>query len=411
MSRNYIKFYPVDNGDSSMITLSGGMTILVDCNIRQASIGSTDPAIFDVRKDILQSIKRRNGIPYTDVFILTHGDCDHCRGFKQNFYQGNPDNYSAEDKKAEKIMIDEMWFSPMIAEEHTNDDEDAYQQEAERRLALHLKGSSEKDKPGNRIKIVGYDGNKNYSALDYLRATPGAVVNTFNNVKLDTFSVFIHAPFKEHLISAEKDKNSTSIVFQARFKNKANDSEFSGLAMFGGDSDHYSWDIILEKTKRYKNDIKEKALDWDLFLAPHHCSWSFFNDTPQSENDEPKESSLEVLDYRRPNAKVIASSKEILNNDDNPPHYEAKIEYLGKVGGSNFLNTATEPGKKQPLPIVFEVTEEGVKRVDSGAKADDLRKVAEGIKLGAIGTSTTGKLTTMADNVVKHQPHRFYGEK
>lgn len=125
------------------------------------------------------------------------------------------------------------------------------------------------------IKIVGYDGNKDYSTLNHLRAIPGTVVSKFNNKQQTTFSVFIHAPFKEHLNSAEKDKNSTSIVFQARFKESATDKEFSGLAMFGGDSDHYSWAIILEKTKKYKNNTNEQALKWDLFLAPHHCSWTF----------------------------------------------------------------------------------------------------------------------------------------
>lgn len=395
----------------SLITLTDGTTIAVDCNIRQVSIGSTDPSIYDVKKDLLSSVKRRDEIPYLDVFILTHGDYDHCRGYKDNFYQGNPESYSSADKKASKVMIDEMWFSPMIAEAHTNNDEDAYQQEAERRLELHRKKDPNRDRPGNRIKIVGYDGTKKYADLDHLRATPGTIVSTFNNVVQATFSVFIHAPFKEHLNSAEKDKNSTSIVFQARFKTTAEAKEFCGFALFGGDSDHYSWEIILDKTRKHKNDVQHKALDWDLFLAPHHCSWSFFNDTPQSENDEPRDTSLKLLDYRRAGAKVIASSKEILNNDDNPPHYEAKVEYVSKVGSLNFLNTAIEPSKKQPLPIVFEITASGVKRIDAGEKADVLRGLAQGIAAGTMGTTKSGKVATTSESVTSHQSHRFYGEE
>jgi hypothetical protein len=72
-------------------------------------------------------------------------------------------------------------------------------------------------------------------------------------------------------------------------------------------------------TKKHNNDTKEHALDWDIFLAPHHCSWSFFNDTPQEENTTPVNSLLEVLHYGRSNAKVVASSKVIKNNTDNPP--------------------------------------------------------------------------------------------
>jgi hypothetical protein len=409
MNINLLKFYPVDNGDMSLIKLKDNTTILVDCNIRQSSIGSTDPAIYDVKNDLLNSVSKRNGTPYLDVFVLTHGDQDHCRGFKDNFYLGLPTKYSLQDKNSGLIMIDEMWFSPMIAEEHTNDNEDAYQKEAERRIDLHIKNKPEKDFPGNRIKIVGYDANKDYSSLNHLRAIPGTVVNTFNNTSQDTFSVFIHGPFKEHLQSAEKDKNSTSIVFQARFKENPTDTYFSCLAMFGGDSDHYTWEIILEKTKKYKNDITEQALAWDIFLAPHHCSWSFFNDRPQAENPEPKDSSLKVLDYKRNNAKIIALSKEIIDNEDNPPHYQAKQQYLKKVLKTEFLNTAIEPSKKCPEPIIFEINKV-ITRIDKGAAAEKLRDAASAIKSGIIGTAASGNLTQMDKNVTAHQPHRFYGK-
>lgn len=355
-----IKYYPVDNGDQTLISLKDRTTILVDCNIRQASLGSTDPKVYDVKKDLLNSMQRRDGNPYVDVFILTHGDNDHCRGFKDHFYQGDPKKYSEANRKAGQILVDEMWFSPMIAEEHTNDDEEAYQAEAERRLTLHRKKHPDRDLPGNRIKIVGYDGNKEYKDLNHLRAIPGTVVDSFNQKTQNTFSVFIHAPFKEHLTSAEKEKNATSIVFQARFKETAFSTRYSCLAIFAGDSDHYSWQIILAKTKKYKNDVKEQALSWDLFLAPHHCSWSFFNDRPQEDNPTPQPHSLEVLQYRRPGGKVIASSRKVLDEKPNPPHYAAKQEYLKRLEkNTHFLNTATEPSEAAPAPIEFIVTVNG----------------------------------------------------
>lgn len=380
--KHHIKFYPVANGDQTLITTQTGLQVMVDCNIRQSSIGSTDPLIFDVRADLLKSIHKRDGIPYVDVFVLTHGDSDHCNGYKENFYQGNPKNYSDTDKKAELIIIDEMWFSPMIAEEHHNDDEQAYQQEAERRLALHRAKHEDKDLPGNRIKIVGYDGNKEYSDLNHLRIIPGSVINIFNNVSQDCFSLFIHAPFKEHLESAEKDRNSTSIVFQARFKENSWDSEFSGLAMFGGDSDHYSWEIIYDQTMKHGNNISEQALDWDILLAPHHCSWSFFNDRPQKENSTPKEKPLKILDHSRTGAWVISSSKKVVDDDNNPPHYAAKQEYIKKLeSASKFLNTAIHPKESQPQPIIFEIDKSGVKKCDDdnsqNKKLDAALKVSQ----------------------------------
>ena len=358
MAQPTIKYYPVGNGDNTLIILSDGTSLLVDCNIRECS---DDKSIYDVKGDLLGKLNKRNNNPYVDVFILTHGDWDHCRGFKKHFYQGDPNRYSDLDRKEGRIIVDEMWFSPMIAEEHSNDDEDAYQKEAERRLALHKSKSSDKDLAGNRIKIVGYDpATKNYSDLNHLRAVPGTIVAEFNNKQQSTFSIFVHAPFKEHLTSAEKDKNSTSIVFQARFKEYSFSDGFSCLAIFGGDSDYYSWKIILEKTRKHENDVKEQALNWDLFLAPHHCSWTFFNDTPQKDNPIPQSSSIEVLDFKRKGGKVIASSKKILNNDDNPPHYQAKQEYSKKLDStSDFLNTAIEPSESAPQPIEFTITSNG----------------------------------------------------
>lgn len=360
MANAYLKYYPVNNGDQSLIVLNDDTTILIDCNIRKDSHGSADPEMYDVKKDLLGIIKKRNNNPFIDIFVLTHGDWDHCRGFKDNFYQGDPNKYGNSNREANEIIIDEMWFSPMIAEEASNDDEDVHQEEAERRLKLHRDNDKDKDLPGNRIKIIGYDGNKDYSDLSNLRIIPGTVVNTFNTKKQNDFSVFVHAPFKEHLQSAETDKNSTSIVFQARFKTNSFDTNFSCLAMFGGDSDHYSWDIILDKTVKYQNDKKEQALGWDIFLSPHHCSWSFFNDRPQADNPDPKPNSLKILDYRRSNAKVIASSREVIKEKPNPPHFAAKAEYVKKVTEKNFMNTETNNKKgKTPQPIIFEVTPQG----------------------------------------------------
>jgi hypothetical protein len=371
-----IKYYPVGNGDQTLIRLKDLTTLIIDCNIRQPGEDSSGSKIFDVKTDLLESLQTRGGNPFVDVFILTHGDEDHCRGFKKHFYQGNPANYTKTNKENDEIIIDEMWFSPMIAEEHTNNDEDAYQKEAERRIALHESKDNSKDLPGNRIRIIGYDGSKDYSALDHLRSIPGNIVETFNNKVKSDFSLFIHAPFKEQLTDIEKDKNYTSIVFQARFKQNSYDTNFIGLAMFGGDADHYAWKIILEKTKKYKNDTTHKALNWDLFLAPHHCSWTFFNDTTDG-CEEPQESSLEILDYKKESGKIISSSKKIINNDDNPPSHKAKSEYLKKLDkSSDFLNTALEPNENEPEPIIFEVTKNGLEKAKTKKERDAERLVA-----------------------------------
>jgi len=363
-----IKYYPVDNGDHGLISIQeGGYTtdIMVDCNIRESSKGTDDPEQFDVKADLLKTLKKKKvndveGVSYTDVFILTHGDKDHLWGFENNFYQGDPKDYKKKNKENGEILIDVLWFSPMVMGTAGNDDEKCFNKEAKRRIKLHRDKNADKDLPGNRIIIIGNDGNEDLSGLSLVRKVPGDIVTRFNNRDLTTFSIFIHSPYQEHLTDEEVDKNRVSVVFQARFKATSISTDFCTLAFFGGDADHYAWATILEKTKKHKNDTKEKALNWDLFLSCHHCSWTFFNDTPQKDHPEPVKTSLEVLDYKRNQAKVIASCKEIKNNEDNPPHHKAKAEYVKKVKEANFLNTATASKiGKTPQPIIFEVTSQG----------------------------------------------------
>lgn len=365
---NQIKIYPVDNGDHSLISIDENnytTNIMVDCNIRESSKGDADSRKFDVKEDLLSVLKKKtvNGIKdvnYTDIFTLSHGDDDHLHGFQNNFYQGDPKNYKQTNRDKGEIFIDVLWFSPMVMGESTNDDEDCFNKEAKRRIKLHKDKSPEKDLEGNKIIIIGYDANENLEGLGLVRKVPGDIITRFNDRDLKTFSVFIHAPYKIQLTSSDPEKNYTSVVFQARFKTTPLDPSFAVLAMFGGDADHYAWKIILDKTKKYKKDITERALDWDIFLAPHHCSWTFFNDTPQVDHPDPVDTSLSILGYARKGARVIASSKVIKNNDDNPPHFKAKQQYLTKLEkAENFLNTAIEPNESQPEPIVFLVTANG----------------------------------------------------
>ncbi|WP_448103470.1 hypothetical protein [Pedobacter panaciterrae] len=359
-NNNQIKFFPVKNGDMSLITLEDTTTILIDCKLTKESDESDDPQIHDSKKALLDSIKKRNRNYFVDVFVLTHGDKDHCHGFKDNFYQGDPKLYSKADQSKDLIIMDTMWFSPMIAEQYHHDDEQAHQEEAERRLDMHRNNHPEKDNPGNRVLIIGYDSSKKYDDLDHLRRKPGQVVRDFDGKEKETFSIFIHAPFKIDDESGEKDRNSASIVFQARFHTTKTATDYTCLAMFGGDSDYTTWESILERTRRFKNDVSQMALNWDIFLATHHCSWTFFNETSDL---KPKPTSLEVLDYARKGAWIIASSKKIVNNDDNPPYAEAKREYVKKLeSSSKFLNTAIEPKESAPKPIVFDITSNGAVR-------------------------------------------------
>ena len=83
---------------------------------------------------------------------------------------------------------------------------------------------------------------------------------------------------------------------------------------------------------------------------------------------------------------MIASSKKIIDNDDNPPHYAARREYLKALEkNDHFLNTAIHPDEDAPEPIVFEITSEGIEKLkcESEIKKEKL-KAANAVAAGAI---------------------------
>lgn len=354
--KHTIKFYPVDNADTTLIRLHDKTTILIDCQFRDGEENSDGNTIFPVKDDLLSSIEKDSSAnPFVDLFINTHPHEDHCLGFGKNFFYGDPKDYKTGNRDNDEIIIGELWVTQMIFSSDLCDDGLAIKKEVNRRKKLFDNKTSGWDSFGNRLRIIGY--NESDTTVEGLHYVPGKTVDTINGSKKETFFLFIHAPFKHSLVSAQADKdlNQTSIVFQANFRTQVGGDVISRL-MIGGDADHYTWEQVLKKSKEKNN---TQRLEWDLFLSPHHCSWSFFNDRPQEDNPDPKDYSLEVLDYRKTNAHVIASSKKIEDKEPNPPHYAAKQEYVKKIGESKFKNTAVHKGEKAPKPLIYTIDEDG----------------------------------------------------
>ena len=286
-----VKYYPVGNGDTSLV-VTDQVRIITDCKIRD------DEEYFDVKADLLDELETRDGNPYTDLFILSHHDQDHCLNFDKHFHTGKVDQYIKED---EKIIVDGLWVNEYIlSDKEVTDDSDAaaIRDEVKRRRNLYKNGDPACEKRGNRLVLIGYDDNENFEGVpNYI---PGDTCSTLNGEELDRLEFFIHAPFKKHIIdcNATGDRNMSSIVYQLRFYK--NNQDFECRILHGGDADHYRWAEIKKQCENHDN---EDALYWDIFQTPYHCSWSYFNDTPYKDTDrnidnsKPKENSLEILDY------------------------------------------------------------------------------------------------------------------
>jgi hypothetical protein len=369
-----ITYFPVGNGDCSLITLSDNTQIMIDCNTTAEASDEKDPSRYDVHQHLLDFGKKLDGkIPHVDVFILTHADQDHCRGFDTMFYTGDPAKYAVKHSKEDLILIDELWFTHRIFATHEGKLStwaEAFRKEAQRRIDLHLANSADRNKAGNRIRVIGHSNNPAYKGLGDLVVTPGNYINVIDRKAKADFKFFVHAPFRKEVDSKLAERNDTSVVLQACFDVRR--TKRAGLAMFGGDAGVAIWSKILELSE-------DETLEWDLFLAPHHCSWTFFSELPYKENKVPAEDSLEILGKALDGARVIASCKPIKPDDDNPPHHAAKVEYVKAVGASNFFSLAETGNEKRPLPTTFEMSESGPVLLDAkevGYVDDTVKQVA-----------------------------------
>lgn len=350
-----IKYYPVGNADCTLIKLDNGKTIIVDCQIlSDLTDGHGKQVMFDVKADLLSELKKDgSGRPFVDLFISTHPHDDHCKGFAGNFYHGDVADYD-KDKNKDEIIIEELWITPRGLKNDLSAPAEDVRKEAKRRRKLYDEDADFKGSKGNYLRIIGYDKDKEFdSRYCYV---PGKLVTTVHETSLSWLEIFVHAPFKEDVETSKKydDKNATSVVVQFGFKIDGY-TGYKSRVLMGGDAEHEIWQHILD------NNTDEEKLKWNIFLAPHHCSWSFFNEPDNKKEIKP--SAEAILDKQIGNyAHIIASSNEIKNDNNNPPCYEAKQQYVKKLksGSSHFLNTATHSKVGSiPQPIVFKINENG----------------------------------------------------
>lgn len=351
-----ITFFPVGNGDTTLITLKDGTTILIDCNITKDSEDTNVEEKYDIVEYLLNVVKKdSNKRPHLDAFILTHPDQDHCRQFAKKFYLGDTSKYS--EKDTDKIIIDELWFAPRIFNEHKNDlntDAKEFRKEANRRIKLYKDDDSTKNTAGNRIRIIGATDNEDFEELSSVITPAGKSINKINNKYQSEFNFFVLGPIKAETDDTEVERNQCSIVLKAQFN--INSSEVNNVVILAGDSRVENWKRIMKI-----NDLEN--IKFDIFLAPHHCSWYFFTDKSYDSDPTPN-AEQEILDFinnseEGTNRVIVASCKEIKRNEDNPPHYRAKYLYVKAVEENNFYCLSEYPTKEKPQPLEFTFTEYG----------------------------------------------------
>lgn len=334
-------FWPVGTGDSTTITIDPETIVQVDLYQLGKSEDDDDPRV-PVVDELIASLPRvgSDKSPYLAVFVLTHPDKDHCLGF---------------GKLLEEVIIGEIWFSPRIFSEYEEDlcyDANLFAGEAIRRVEVAKVEANLES--GDRIRVIGYSEllkEEEYRDLPQeLLTVPGSSISILDGKDVcSSFAAFIHGPFKDNI---EGDRNETSIAMQVTLS-----SEIGNLkALLLGDHCYPTVSRIFEISD-------DETVEWDILLAPHHCSKSVMYWRGDGDSDETIRQDLldAIEDAAKNNAIVVSSSmafRDIDGESDNPPHLIARERYEELCGA--FYCTGETPDKDKPVPFRLVIGESGV---------------------------------------------------
>lgn len=372
-----IEFFPVDNGDMTLVTLESGRTILIDVNIRKRADDENDEDAADVASLLRARLPRdASKRLYVDAFLLSHPDEDHCRGLTRHFHLGKPEEWNSKD---DKILIREMWSSPIVFRRAKDvdgaicADAEAWWAEARRRVKSYRAATQKNDiADGNRIQVLGEDRDGKTDDLTGILVNTGSEITKIGGKVDGTFSAWLLSP---QLVSKEEEeklsgKNHASVVTRFSLRSGAKDS--ACLFLTGGDAEVENWERIWSRNKH-----QPSKLQYNLLQAPHHCSWRSLSNDSWSELREKAKASpaaRNTLSQALAGAYIVSSSKEIKDDDNDPPCIRAKIEYEGiaQAVSGIFLCTANECDDDV---LLFEITSDGPKpgKKGSGSGGDALR--------------------------------------
>lgn len=362
-----ITFFPVDNGDMTLLRLAdtNATSLLIDCKIR-SSADDTEDSTPNVAKELRDRLKSdNNNRPYVDAMLLSHPDEDHCLGLEKHFWLGSLSDYPDDNKpqNEKRIVIRQMWSSPMVFRRASKyhplcNDAKAFNNEARRRIKVN-KNNNFSVGNGDKILIMGEDENGKTDDLTPILVKPGEEFIGINDQASGYLTSLLLAPISKQDDEMEEklSKNGSSVIINFKIKS----SEFgSNISRFfaGGDAEVDIWE-------RISDEFQPADTEYDLLLAPHHCSWRTLSRDSWSENGENAQVSKKArkaLEQARYGAFIVSSSKPIVDDDNDPPCIRAKREYRSILGSAGiFKCTGEEPSKSKPAPLEFETTGSGFK--------------------------------------------------
>jgi len=378
-----IKFFPVGNGDMTLLTFDNDQTLLIDMFVRKAADDEDDetPDVMSMlRAELKRDDKERL---YVDAFLLSHPDDDHICGLERHFHLGPPEDWNEDD---DKIIIREMLSSPIVFRRASTKhvlgaDAKAWAKEARRRVQLY-RDTGWFGGEGDRIQIMGEDADGKTDDIPAIVVKADETFSAINRRFDNAFEARLIGP-RPHGEDDELEKtlakNDSSVIvrFSIRGGGYADKCRF----LTGGDAGVAIWERVWKKHGTYNADW----LTYDVLLAPHHCSWrslSYDSYSEHGEDAEVCEDARSALAQIRKGAIVVSSSKAIDPDEADPPSDRAKREYISIVDGkdSRFICVA-DVWDDEVQPLTYKIEATGIVKVVKSAR------VAAAAALGIGATS------------------------
>ena len=357
-----ISFFPVGNGDMTLVTTESGCRILVDMNIR-ADADDPDKTTPDVAKLLRDRLtKDSEGRYFVDVLLISHPDQDHCRGLRKHFHLGPPAEWSS---TADRIFVREIWSSPRVFRRASKnnplcDDAKAFNREAKRRVG-RFRDSWGFVADGDRILILGEDEDGKTDDIGEIVVPVDTEFDRICGAPDSTVRARLLGPLPQD-DDADADvlsKNNSSTIL--RFSLAGDGVSDKGRFLAGGDAEVEIWRRLWRRHRR-----RTDWLSYNLLQAPHHCSWHSLSYDSWSEKGEDAEVCAEArsaLAQARGGATIVSSSNPIKDDKNDPPCIRAKREYesiVAKVNGA-FRCVGEYPSEHAPGVLEFEITRYGLR--------------------------------------------------
>lgn len=371
MADDKLTIFSVGNGDTILIE-AHDKTILTDVHYRARANDDADDDALDFAPDLRDACADDR----LDIFVLTHPDIDHLRGFSDLFHVGSPELRDGDPDEGEvKIIVDEIWCSPYSADpNYVTDEAKSLIDEIKRRKILM--DNPQGENPGNRLRILDSDSESG----DFL--VPGIEWRLL-------------APNQDECdIPDAKDgedpasSNQTSLVIQWTI----NVSGSNHHILLCGDT---TTDVL----ERLHDDVLADSpsnLAWDVLVTPHHCSRHSIGSVENPGKDEEFEESdkaIAVLSEQNGDGFIISSSNSF-KRDVSPPSTYARNRYWkilangGEVREDDkvrFRCTGGNSSGDDPEHVVIYLTATGPSRA-RGLKAPLIAAAAASSSTGRGGT-------------------------